>query len=469
MHNTLFYVKILGTFKQKRCGLSVKTINKIIIFKKDGKPFSGFVIYSNAEFQEFSYKKLVKEIIKFSNQEECTIDDLYQNKKITVYKDYKKHKSIKKILNDYSDFSFSKKLLDLFSPFIILNSILLFIFTNFIYIGNAMIDACYTALTSYFISAFSIPTLKANKIGKKYNIKGIKKYGFITIFSLIMSFSSLYQKYFPSLKTIPYYFELTHTDIEDTGYYEDLSEEEKHLKACETVFRNIKFNPYLEDDELEALKSLEPFVLNNPYLDMSDVLQKFMTIDVKEKYNLNERDGAMYFPPANRVYYFYNTWDGEKESALIHEYLHSIGSLNNKVLNEGMTSLLAGDIQKCDNMYYDGYILQRYCMQYVISIVGSDLALEAYSKSDTSIIDNELALKFGSMEAVEEFYSLLEKSCYVEFNEQAISQFILNHLNEEDKKTYFENGIYNPDFEYFSVYKRRYDFSDQRRLIKKSY
>ena len=80
-----------------------------------------------------------------------------------------------------------------------------------------------------------------------------------------------------------------------------------------------------------------------------------------------------------------------------------------------------------------------------------------------------MALKFGRMEAVEEFYSLLEKSCFVEFNEEAIRQFILNHLNEEDKKIYFENEIYNPDFEYYSVYKRRYDFSDQSRLIKKSY
>lgn len=447
----------------------MKTIDRIIIFKKDGKPFNGFVIYSNADFKQFEYKKLVKEIIKFSNQEDCTIDDLYHSKRITVYKDYKKYKSVKRILNDYSSFSFSKKILHLFTPLIVLNSILLFVFTNFIFIGNSVVDACYTALTSYLISTFSIPSLKVNKIGKKYNIKGIKKYGFITIFSLIMSFSSLYQKYFPPLKTIPYYFELTHTNMEDTGDYEDLSEEDRHIKECETVFRNIKFNPYLEDDELEALKSLEPFVLNDPYLDMSDVLQKFMTIDVKEKYNLNETDGAMYFPPTNRVYYYYNTWEGDKKSALIHEYLHSIGSLENRILNEGMTSLLAGDIEECDNMYYDGYILQRYCMQYVISIVGSDLALEAYSKNDTSIIDNELVLKFGSIEAVEEFYALLEKSCYVEFNEEAISQFILNHLNEEDKKIYFGNGIYNPDLEYYSVYKRRYDFSDQSRLIKKGY
>ena len=86
-----------------------------------------------------------------------------------------------------------------------------------------------------------------------------------------MSFSSLYQKYLPPIETIPYYFELTHTDIEDTGDYEGLSVEEKHVKACETIFRNIKFNPYLEEDELETLYDLKSFVMENPYLDMDDV------------------------------------------------------------------------------------------------------------------------------------------------------------------------------------------------------
>lgn len=447
----------------------MKTIDKIIIFKKDGKPTDGIVLFADSSFKELEYKKLVKDIIKFSNQDNCTIDELYQDKKIVVYKNYNKRERIIEILDDGRIFTKSKRILDKTLPVMTIFSGILFIITNFIYIGNAFIDTALTLLTPYLSSSLAVQTLRINKIGNKYKIKGLKKYEIFTIFSLIMSFSSLYQKYLPPIETIPYYFELTHTDIEDTGDYEGLSVEEKHVKACETIFRNIKFNPYLEEDELETLKNLEPFVLNDPYLDMSNVLQKFMTIDVEEKYNLGERDGAMYFPPTNRVYYFYNTWTSDKESALIHEYLHSIGSLDNKVLNEGMTSLLAGDIQECDNMNYDGYILQRYCMQYVISIVGSDLALEAYSKNDISIIDNELALKFDSMEAVEEFYSLLEKSCFVEFNEEAIRQFILNHLNEEDKKIYFENGIYNPDIEYYSVYKRRYDFSDQSRLIKKSY
>ena len=447
----------------------MKTIDRIIIFKKDGKPTDGIVLFADSSFKELEYKKLVKDIIKFSNQEKCTIDDLYHEKKINVYRNYNKYNRIKNILEDRRTFTLSKKTLKRWLPIIAIISSLSFIFTNFVFLGSMGLELMMVLYTSVLSPKLIGPTLNLEKIGNKYKLRGFKKYSFLMIFTLVMSCSSIYQECLPPIETIPYYFELTHTNIEDTGDYGGLSEEEKHVKACETIFRNIKFNPYLEEDELEALKNLEPFVLNDSYLDMSNVLQKFMTIDVKEKYNLGERDGAMYFPPTNRIYYFYNTWTGEKESALIHEYLHSIGSLDNKVLNEGMTSLLAGDIQECDNMHYDGYILQRYCMQYVISIVGSDLALEAYSKNDISIIDNELALKFGSMEAVEEFYSLLEKSCFVEFNEEAIRQFILNHLNEEDKKIYFENEIYNPDFEYYSVYKRRYDFSDQSRLIKKSY
>ena len=447
----------------------MKTIDRIIIFKKDGKPTDGIVLFADSSFKELEYKKLVKDIIKFSNQEKCTIDDLYHEKKINVYRNYNTYNRIINILEDRRTFTLSKKTLKRWLPIIAIISSLSFIFTNFVFLGSMGLELMMVLYTSVLSPKLIGPTLNLEKFGNKYKLRGFKKYSFLMIFTLVMSCSSIYQECLPPIETIPYYFELTHTDIEDTDDYEGLSEEEKHVKACETIFRNIKFNPYLEEDELEALKSLEPFVLNDPYLDMSNVLQKFMTIDVKEKYNLGERDGAMYFPPTNRVYYFYNTWTSDKESALIHEYLHSIGSLDNKVLNEGMTSLLAGDIQECDNMNYDGYILQRYCMQYVISIVGSDLALEAYSKNDISIIDNELALKFGSMEAVEEFYSLLEKSCFVEFNEEAIRQFILNHLNEEDKKIYFENEIYNPDFEYYSVYKRRYDFSDQSRLIKKSY
>lgn len=447
----------------------MKIIDKIIIFKKDGKPFNGFVLYDDSTFKEFNYKNLVKEIIKFSNQEECTIDDLYHEKRINVYKNCDKYDNVKNRLKDGRKFALSKHVLDLFLPISIIMSIISVIFTNFVYIGSSIVDNAYMILSSYYASVLALPTIKLHNIGRKYNMKGIKKYGFFTMFSLVMSFSSLYQRCLPPIETIPYYFELTHTDIEDTGDYDGLSDKEKHIKACETIFRNVKFNPYLDDMELESLYNLKSFVMENPYLDMDDVLHKFMTIRVKERISLNKNIGATYDPISNTAEYYPNNWNGEKEDAIEHEYLHSIGYLDNDVLNEGMTSLLAGDIEKIDNMYYDGYIYERFCMQYVIELVGKDLALEAYSKNNISLIDNALSLKFGGMEKVEEFYALLDKNCRNDFDEQEIIQFIIANLNEEDKEQFIENGTIELDGKYYTAYKRRYDFSDESRLIKKSY
>ena len=71
----------------------MKTIDKIIIFKKDGKPTDGIVLFADSSFKELEYKKLVKDIIKFSNQDNCTIDELYQDKKIVFESmlDFKAH------------------------------------------------------------------------------------------------------------------------------------------------------------------------------------------------------------------------------------------------------------------------------------------------------------------------------------------------------------------------------------------
>lgn len=447
----------------------MKTIDKIIVLKKDGKPYNGFVLYDDSTFKELVYKRLVKEIIKFSSQEDCTIDDLYHEKKINVYKNYDNYGNIKKTLMDGKKFALSKHLLDRFLPFSLIMAIISFIFTFFIYIGNSVIEDACLILSSYYASVLAFPTIKLNNIGKKYNMKGIKKYSFFAIFSLVMSFSSLYQRYLPPIATIPYYFELTHTNIENTGDYEGLCEEEKHIKACETIFRNIKFNPYLEEDELEALYNLKSFVMENPYLDMDDVLHKFMTIRINEKISLDKNIDATYDPVCNVVDYYSKKQNTEKLEVLEHEYLHSIGSLDNIVLNEGMTSLLVGDIEKCDTIYYDGYVYERYCMQYVIELVGKNLALEAYSKNDLSLIDNTLSLKFGGMEKVEEFYALLDKNCKNNFDEQEIIQFIIDNLNERDREKFVEGGTIELDGKYYTAYKRRYVFSEESRIVKKSY
>ena len=114
LHNTFFYVNINVTFK----GDNVKTIDRIIIFKKDGKPTDGIVLFADSSFKELEYKKLVKDIIKFSNQEKCTIDDLYHEKKINVYRNYNTYNRIINILEDRRTFTLSKKTLKRWLPII---------------------------------------------------------------------------------------------------------------------------------------------------------------------------------------------------------------------------------------------------------------------------------------------------------------------------------------------------------------
>ena len=59
---------------------------------------------------------------------------------------------------------------------------------------------------------------------------------------------------------------------------------------------------------------------------------------------------------------------------------------------------------------------------------------------------------------------------YTKQIQENVNNVIINvNLNEEDKEQFIENGTVELDGKYYTAYKRRYDFSDESRLIKKSY
>lgn len=171
---------------------------------------------------------------------------------------------------------------------------------------------------------------------------------------------------------------------------------------------SIEYNHSLKELEKEIAYFLEGYMKANPYIDYYDVCARFFTVSIKNTLFWNGRTLASYDREMNRITN-YNSMKKELECYkmnMFHEFVHMTGSLDNVLLNEGITSLICHEFYP--GVFEDGYNRNVVMCKIFCELIGANTMLKAYSNQDISIIENALYEIIPDQEFNQKFLCLLD-------------------------------------------------------------
>lgn len=424
-------------------------IERIYLLLEEEKIKYMYVIYHNFKIDKIRYFKNIdsiyhKMITEFQKQTKLTTTQLINNNRI-VYKKYsdKINKQLTNILmdsNEYYGLNIHDKTVSITS---LSFSLLEFLFNNFFTIDSLIskpfVPISFISIVLPLINYSQIKFERRYKL-TKFSKKHYLKSGAIIAISLMCAIDSMN---FPSLETLPYYYEIKNTDIEDTYDFSNLSDEEYHVKAVDIIFNNLHNNPYLTEDDLNTLLELKQYCLENPYLDYSNLLQQMLTIRIKDRYSLGTSMGST-STNSDIIYCYPNCYqDVGRKSIILHEGIHHTGSLNNNILDEGMTSIIEAEY------FHDGNIINGYHNEVIITklfceILGSNIMLEAYTTQNDDMINSALLKLYKRQEVVDSIYCLMEKIVNSDTNNECINNYynlclvLVNEAPDEIQNSFME-------------------------------
>lgn len=315
------------------------------------------------------------------------------------------------------------------------------ILTNHLITYDAISSKIFVPMS--FVS-IGLPILFMGQIHfeKKFIPKKVKFHNLKVKALLLLSCLTLLDSmHLPQVSTMPYYYEILNTDIDDTNNYDGLSDDEYHVKAINTIFNNLHNNPYLSEEDYNTLMSLKQYALDNPYLDCNKLFHDMLTLRIYDKYNLGTISGSCIYDD-NIIYCYPNhIEDGFRNVVIEHEMIHKTGCLNNRVLDEGMTALLQREYFK-EQPVYDAYGREVICVRLMCEIIGSDKMLEAYSTCDDSLIYDSLTKIYGNKAVVDGIYKLMNSytnCCDISVDDKFRSLY-LTLINEAQVN---QNDIYD--------------------------
>lgn len=275
-----------------------------------------------------------------------------------------------------------------------------------------------------------------------------KLYRSICIFLVGLSFTNTVSIYTHDIKNIPYLIETL-----------DSSEDYNETRNIDAFLEKVSKSPYLSDEYIKTLYNLRTYLNENKYLDLNDAYKTLMTIDVNEKYFYSSDIDGFYNREHNFIELRKNDLSSPKVGVLTHEYMHSLGHFGNKTLNEGMTSILARDCLG-GKEYADGYREARFVTLIVISIIGKDKVLEAYTKKSDDLLEYYLSLYFKDDFEVEKMYELFDEFACGKISSLELTQEIKMMLKDEYKDNI--NSSYN-------IYEKVYDYENKENVYVKRY
>lgn len=160
-------------------------------------------------------------------------------------------------------------------------------------------------------------------------------------------------------------------------------------EAVDIILEGAEQNQLLTEEEFYNIEVLEPFLLENPYLDYEKAYKRLSTVDVyyrESKQKETERVGADYYRKNNTIR-VYN--DYEITKTLPHEYMHALGSIGIEFLNEGMVSILVSEYLE-NGFITNAYGPEIYMTEIIIELVSKETVLRAFSLEKDEIIVQKL-------------------------------------------------------------------------------
>lgn len=183
------------------------------------------------------------------------------------------------------------------------------------------------------------------------------------------------------------------------------------LDRCENfsyLVEGIKSNTNLSEEDTKFILSLEEYILENPYFDYQTAYDSFTNLNIEYSVeNEGDVEGA-YYSSLNliRIYNSDKITQEEKSLIMQHELLHCVSDLDNKVLNEGMTSLIRAEYFN-NGIISDAYYDHVWLTKIFCELITPEKMLEAYSKDDMSIIEEEMLKINPNKEDYEKLMSLM--------------------------------------------------------------
>ena len=223
-------------------------------------------------------------------------------------------------------------------------------------------------------------------------------------------------------------------EYQQKHHYQELTnpfENEIQLSNCskfELLKIGIENNPIISKEDFDIICSLEEFIIENPYFNYKEAYDKLVSLKIITSKSDKGKVAATYNKNKNKIT-IYNIDEKDEEEYLTnleHELLHSIRpTLNNYILEEGMTTLLQAEYFNggvTEGSYYDHVALTKiFC-----ELITPKKMLEAYSTGNMKIIETEMLKIHNNQEDYDKLISIMQEFG-TRFNDDDISIYDDNY------------------------------------------
>lgn len=231
---------------------------------------------------------------------------------------------------------------------------------------------------AYFICSIYNNKNRSRLKTEEYFIKKLKLYFSYFMFSLNIGLNFVDFDYDSSKNELD-------INIDKPEFLKDESEKISDL------MKDVKLNAKLSKEDVAVIFSLEEFMLENPYFDYEGAYDSLTPLEVEYSSLSRGNVAGAYYSNLDliRIYNSLEITKEEKEKIIQHELIHSVGGLGNITLNEGMTSLIQAEYFN-DGVISDGYYDHVWLTRIFCELITPEKMLEAYSKDNMSIIEEEM-------------------------------------------------------------------------------
>ncbi len=186
--------------------------------------------------------------------------------------------------------------------------------------------------------------------------------------------------------------------------------------AVNLLMEAFNLNPYLEEGDRQIAQSLRQYIKENPYFNYEKCYDDFSSFELITTNVTKGNIGGINNSERITIYGLNQLEYKEYVDKLEHELIHYTGNLDNGFLNEGMTTLICSeymdDFELAAN-YYD----QVLGTKILCELITPEKMLEAYSKEDMGIIEEELAKinpeKYRELlNVMDEYHSKMRSAAY---------------------------------------------------------